>query len=1201
MFHSLFPEEIVKRRHVISAIVLLAFLLALSSIPVRAQQFYGNITGTVTDATGAVVPNANVRVTNIDTNVAIVPKTNRAGVYVASNLIVGTYRVEAEAAGFKRAVANNIALEVGATPKVDLTLAVGQANEVVEVTGQNAPLLQTEKTDLGQTLDASVLQNLPIEAGTYSSGRSPYSLLPLAAGVSQQTGCTGGGTGGGGLGSCGNEGNVRVSGSRPRTDDNVLDGVSITPIVFGGQAVQPSVEAIQEFRIEQNSMSAEYGKAGGLIVIQVSKSGTDKFHGSAYLYNRNENWDARDFFADPTLRKNPYNYNDFGGSLGGPFIKGKLFFFTDYEAIRSHGATVNHGVLVPNPLFRSGDLGTLCTGNGATFDASGKCSIPANQIYDPNSHNAIPFNNIAACAGTTCSPLSPASAAILALWPNGGTAIGVGTNVLTLNPAFTNSDNLFNPRIDWNISQADHVFGAFHGEYGSGINSNIIIGPAGQALSRGRNYATTIGWTHTISPTTLNDFRFGVSHHTGDRMTFGAGAVSPAGLGLVGVPDCLSSIPDTTGGTKCGTPGVAVNGYTSFQNGGMLYEPATALHFGDTLTKAISKHNLKAGFQADHYSIDNYQPNNVTGNFSFFGSATQSNQVGGNALADFLFGATSSTSKIQGQPALVSSRAWSYAFFVQDDIKLTPKLTLNAGLRWQYDQSFRETHHGDAFFDPCATLYTGKDANCVPHWEQFGVNAPDTTLDPSKHQFEPRVGLAWNPVGGFVVRAGYGIMHPGYVGHGRAGDGQPGPVLLWSSPFSGSNWDTATPSCPIPALADVTAPIPINGCTVSFASWAPRKQYPTYMQLWNLTLQKQFGINTTAQVAYVGSKGTHLPINYAYNICQQSPQSTAAEGTPFDFVGPVSTPYCPAAAAALNAGAGFSPGPVYFWLTINPGWWGLSSSIYHSMQAQFNHRFSHNFSMLANFTWSKLIDDSSSDWGGFWSLDALGQDFYNRKAERSVSAGDIPFRFTMAPVVQLPFGRGQKWLNSGLAADLLGGWRLSSIYTISAGTPFGITDNSYGFCNGAGVLEDRPNVIGNIASVSGSRRSVNLWFNNQALDFSGTCPGPGLVTLTGPFDTSKAFGNAPRFFSNVRAPGVNNFDFSLQKDFRIPVGEQTKLTFEASVFNLPNHPQFAEPVADPTLGYVAPTATEHAAGFGAISGTSFYSNRVIQLGLHLYF
>jgi carboxypeptidase family protein/TonB-dependent receptor-like protein len=1179
------------------ALALIAMFTFVCPQKPQAQGLFGSINGVVRDPSGAVVTGATVKITNVDTNVTTTWKTDSAGVYNASSLNPGTYKVQAEAKGFKTAIASNIVLDVNASPKVDLALPVGQASEVIEVTAANTPILQTQQTDLGQDVDSTELMNLPIEAGTYSSGRSPYSLLPLAAGVSQQTGCTGAGTGGGGLGSCGNEGNVRVSGSRPRTDDNTLDGVSITPIVFGGQSVQPSVEAIQEFRIEQNSMSAEYGKAGGLIVIQVSKSGTNSFHGSAYLYNRNENWDARDFFADPTLRKNPYTYNDFGGSIGGPIIKGKLFFFSDYEAVRTHGATVNHGVVVPNSLFRSGDLGTLCqTGFTAGIcndrDALGHV---INQIYEPG-HNGdatylIPNNNI---ANATMAP-SAASAAILALWPSGGTASGIGANVLTLNPAFNNSDNLFNPRIDFNISQSDHVFGAFHGEYGSGIGSDIIIGPAGQGLSRDRNYATTVGWTHTVTPTMLNEFRFGVSHHTGDRMTFGAGAVSPAGLGLLGVPNCLSSIPDTASGTKCGTPGVSVNGYTSFQNGGMLYEPSIALHFSDSLTKLVGKHSLKAGFQADHYSIDNYQPNDVTGNFPFNGSAT------GNAFADYLFGVPSKSSKIQGQPTFVSSRAWSYALFVQDDIKLTPKLTLNAGLRWQYDQSFHETHHGDAFFDPCAIYYSGADPSCVPHWDQFGVGGtPDTTLDPSKHQFEPRIGVSWNPMGGFVVRAGYGIMHPGFVGHGRAGDGQPGPYLLWTS-YLGGQWDTATPSCPIPTVADITGPIPINGCTASYASWAPRKQPAGYTQLWNFTVQKQFGKDTTAQIGYVGSRGVHLPINYAYNLCQQSPASTAAEPNPFNFVGPVSTPYCPAAATALNAGAGFSPGPVYYWLTINPGWWGLSSSTYHSMQAQFDHRFSHNFSMLANFTWSKLIDDSSSDWGGFWSLDALGQDFYNRRAERSVSAGDIPFRFTMAPVVQLPFGPGQKWLNNGVTSDVLGGWRLSAIYTISAGTPFGITDNSYGFCNGAGLLEDRPNVIGNVGSISGSQRSVNLWFNNQALDFSGTCPGQGLVVSTHAEDTSKAFGNAPRFFSNVRAPGVDNLDFSIQKDFKIPAGEQTKLTFEASVFNLPNHPQFAEPIGDPTLGYFPATGTQHAAGFGAISGTSFYSSRTIQLGLHLYF
>src|SRR5207249_514562 len=220
----------------------------------------------------------------------------------------------------------------------------------------------------------------------------------------------------------------------------------------------------------------------------------------------------------------------------------------------------------------------------------------------------------------------------------------------------------------------------------------------------------------------------------------------------------------------CGTPGVAVNGYADFLNSGMLYEPATTLHFSDTLSKSVGKHSLKMGGQADHYSIDNYQPNDVVGNFHFTKSAT------GNPFSDFLFGVMNKGS-VQVQPKFVSSRAWSYSFFLQDDIKLTPKLTLNAGLRWQYDQSFRELHHGDAFFDPCATLFSGKDPSCVPHWEQFGVGGtPDTTLDPSRHQFEPRIGLAWNPRGGFVVRAGYGIMHPGYVGHGRAGDGQPGPT-----------------------------------------------------------------------------------------------------------------------------------------------------------------------------------------------------------------------------------------------------------------------------------------------------------------------------------------------------------------------------------------------------------------------------------------
>jgi hypothetical protein len=1134
-------EDIVRRARITGAVAgFVLSILVLYSANILAQGLFGTISGVVTDSSGASIPGSTVRVSNVSTNVVVTLTTNSAGVYVANSLNPGAYKVEAEAKGFKTAIVTGIALEVNTNPKINLTLQVGQVTETVEVTSENAPLLQTQQSDLGQTVNQRQLEQLPTFSGT---GRNVYSLLPLAPGVSQQTGCD----------FCGNYGNLRISGSRPRNDDNVLDGSTITAPVFGGAALTPSVDSIQEFRIEQNSMSAEYGKAGGAILIAVGKSGTNTFHGSAYEYNRNQKLDARNFFEDPTQRKNPFTFDEFGGSVGGPIIRGKLFFFTDYQGIRSHGSGAAATNLVPNADFRGGDLSALCT---TGFDISGNCTTASQQIHFPGTSTAVPFNKIPS------GQISPIAQKLLAVWPTSATSGGIGTDILTLSSPGNTSVNRFNPRIDFNLSRSDHIFGALHTQRGRTLDYNLIIGPAGQRTQRSSDYATTLGWTHTLSSTLVNDFRFGYMHRIGDRTPYGAGATSPSSFGINGIPDCLSSVPDTSGGTKCGTPGVSITGFTGISNGGMLYEPASTFQFSNTVNKLLGRHSIKTGAEFRHYSIDNYQPNGVVGGFNFTGSQT------GNGFSDFLFGVMNKGS-VQVQNTFVSSRAWSYSFFVQDDYKLTPKLTLNLGLRWQYDQSFHEIHHGDAFFDP----FTIK-------WEQFGVNAPDTTFDPSLKEFGPRIGFAWNARGGLVVRGGYGIMYPGAVGHGRAGDGQPGPNLLANSTFAkGTNW-SALPTITSPDPALITAPLPVNA-NVSFSFWAPRNQYPTYAQLWNFTLERQIDSNTIAQVGYVGSHGTHLPINYAYNICQQTAATTAALPNAFAAT---TSPYCAAAAAAVVA----SGASVYCCLTVNPGWWGLSSSVYHSLQAKVDHRFSHGVSLLANFTWSKLIDDSSSDWGGFWSLDVLGQDFYNRRAERSVSAGDIPARLTLAPIVELPFGPGKRWLNGGVGSQVLGGWRVSAIYTISDGSPFGITDNSYGFCNGAGVLSDRPMMIGNPLP-SGFRQTPERWFDQSAFDFSGTCPAAGLVNLTGPFDVRKAFGNAPRYFSSLRNPGVTNFDFSLQKDFKIPAGEQTRLTFSADFFNLPNHPEFAEPNADPTVS-----------NFGQISRTAF-NNRTIQLGLHVYF
>ncbi|MBI1983296.1 MAG: TonB-dependent receptor, partial [Acidobacteria bacterium] len=766
-------------------------------------------------------------------------------------------------------------------------------------------------------------------------------------------------------------------------------------------------------------MSAEWGKSGGGVIIVVTKSGTNSFHGSAYEYLRNEKLDARNYFEDPTKAKNPLKYNEFGGTIGGPIIKNKLFFFTDYRGIRRRGSSPSVGNVVPDAAFRSGDLSALCS---AGFDAFGVCQDPDGQIYYPGTTDPVPNNDVSAQIG-------PIAQSILAIYPTSTTpGAAPGTSIVNFSRPSTRSLNSFNPRIDYNFSTSDYLFGAFHKETGSNVAYDLIVGPAGKQISRTNNYALTAGWTHTFTSNTLNDFRFGYMYRVGARAQFGQSFTSPADFGISGIPNCLASIPDTADGAKCGTPGITITGFTGLPVGSTIYEPAAVLHFSDKVTRLVGRHSFKMGADFRRYVIDNYQPNDVVGNFKFLGGQT------GNGFGDFLFGALSQ-SNVQVQNAMVSTRAWAYSFFLQDDFKVTPKLTLNLGLRYQYDESFREIHNGMAFFNPFTV-----------EWEQFGVNAPPTPFDPSKVQYGPRVGLAWNALKGFVVRAGYGIMFPGTVGHGRAGDGEPGPNLLASTPISaGTNWSNL-PSITSPDPSAIAALLPVNE-NVAWSPWAPRKRATTYVQLWNFTLEKQIGSDTVAQLAYVGSRGVHLPINYAYNICQQSPQSTLEFG--WDAT---TSPYCAPEAAELAG----------IWnLYVFPGWWGLSSSNYHSLQARLDRRFARGFSLLANFTWSKLMDDSSSDWGGFWSLDVLGQDFYNRRAEWSVSAGDVPARLTVAPIYELPFGPGKPWAQSGVASQVIGGWRVAGIYTVSGGYPFGITDNSYGYCNAAHTISNRPMMIGN--------------------------------------------------------------------------------------------------------------------------------------------
>ncbi len=1109
-------------------------IVGFSCLPVAAQGVYGVISGTVTDSSSAVLPGATVRVVNDGTQVTTIVTTNEAGVYNATNLIPGTYTVEASLSGFRTAVRKAVTLEVNANLKVDVILQLGPTSESVTVIA-DAPLLETQQTNLGQTVTQRQIEQLP-------SGRNLFSLIPLAAGVSQQAACD----------SCGNNGNLRINGDRPRNQDYILDGTTMTAPVFGGQAFNPAVDSIQEFKIETNSMSAEYGKAGGGVLIAVTKTGTNAFRGSGYLYNRNSRFNARDYFEDPSQRKNPFNQNEYGGTIGGPIVRNKLFFFSDYQGVMADGSRPVTGVTVPNAAFRSGDLSALCT---AGFDTGGACLNVSQQIRYPGSSISVPFNRIPA------AQLSPISLKFMQLWPTSQAAgANPGTNELSFSNPFDNVIRRINSRIDHQLSPSNQISAVFHRQWGRNVSyPGNLVGPEGEQIQRADDYAFSGGWNRTLGSALLNNLRLGYMHRIGHRTNAGQGFTSGADFGIQGIPPCLSSVPDTAGGSKCGTPGVSVTGFQRFATGAILYEPASTVQIADTVSTLIGRHSLKTGGEARRYALDNYQPNTVAGTFAFTGSQT------GNAFADFLFGAVNN-GDVQVQNAMVSTRAWSYALFVQDDLKLSPKLTLNLGVRWQYDQSFRELHDGLAFFNPYTAL-----------WEQFGVNAPDASFDPSPTQFAPRLGFAWNPAPSLVVRSGFAIMYPSAVGHGRAGDGQPGPNLLARTNIAaGANW-SSLPRITNPDPAAITAPIPVDG-RVSFSSWAPRQQTPPLFQLWNLTLEKQLDATTVAQIAYVGSRGRHLPINYAYNICQQTPETTARFGW-----NATTSPFCPSAAAkVLAAGGSLSD------LVVTPGYWGLSSSDYHSVQAKFERRFTRGLSILANFTWSRLRDDSSSDWGGFWSLDVLGQDFYNRGAERSVSAGDIPRRLTIVPIVELPFGPDRRWLNEGLAGRVLADWRVSAIYTLASGSPFGITDNSYGYCSPAHTLSNRPMMIGNPLP-SGFDQTIAHWLDTSAFDFSGTCPAAGLAAPTGPSDPNKAFGNAPRYFSNIRNPGLNNLDFSVQRDLKLAVGSQTRLQLRADFYNFLNRAQFAEPISDPSNP-----------AFGRITRTAL-SSRTLQLGVHLYF
>lgn len=1111
----------------------LAVLLLLPSSYVMGQNIYGRIVGTVTDQSGAVVPGVTVTVVNSATGESRVYVTDDVGNYVANNLLPSEYWVEAELAGFKKVIRKGITVVVDRTVRVDLVLELGQPTELIEVRA-DASMLTTEQSSLGHVVAKRELEELPM-AG--AGGRNYLSLMLLAPGITSQPG----------------EGyalnNMRINGGRPRADDYLLDGTSIQQIVFGGPAIQPPVEAIQEFKVEINNYPAEYGRISGGIVTAVTRSGSNEFHGVAYEFLRNDALDARNFFLPETSKKNFVRQNEFGFAIGGPIIKDKLFFFGDYQAFRRSNGVFFKDVQVPSLSFKQGDFSSLLGApigtdpcgrpvlRGAIYDPStqrvasaGDPTCPSGSggkaIRDPFKNNIIPKNRFSSAAGK-----------FMALWPDPNTGV---TNYSTL-AANRNDVNRFDARVDFNPSRNDQFFFVYHLQDSDSLNANPFFGTGDDGIADTPT-ALTAAWNHSFASNMINEFRFGLTRRSPGRRPAGFGKLGAVDFGVNAFNEC-TVIKQSNG--KCGIPQVGVLGFRGLGSGGTLFEPARILQFSDSVSKVIGRHNLKLGTDIRHFQIQNYQPNRINGTYSFRAPQTESPGFRGKtgaAFASFLLG-LADTAGGQVQFDWLQTSTMTYSFYIQDDWKVRPGFTLNLGLRYQYDQPWVEKNNMAATVD-----------RFTMEWQLYGVNAPRTAFDRDLNNFGPRLGFTWNPFASFVVRGGYAMMYPGNTTQGRGGDHNEGPFLKIPTSWRNVQLDNLPPYNKSIANRDAV----LASAKAWFVS-SNRKQRQAYIQQWNLTVENEMSKNALVSVSYAGSKGTKLHGNFWYNIYQRSKEEVIKNG--WDGLYSSDGPLGP-------KGNGSSVWYLY------PNFDSYSSSIYHSAQIKVEKRFSDGLSFLGSYTMSKLIDDASSDWGGFGGLDALGQDYLNRQADRALSAGDVPQRFVFSYIYEVP-----RPIKEGPGAQILGGWKMSGITTLQSGLPFGVYDSCWGYCNAARAIQTRPFKVGSVHLPS-SERTLNRFINVGAYDFSNAKN----------FDAKRPFGDAPRFDSQARGPGFVNFDFALIKSVGVPwLGESGAFDFRAEFFNLFNTPQFAMPVTD-----------FWSSNFARVLSTA-RDNRQIQFGLKLKF
>lgn len=1121
------------------------------------QTATGSIVGAVLDPAGKAVPDAQVTALNKATGQKVSATTNDLGYYSFPVLQPASYQIAVHAAGFKEFTQEHVELNVATTLTVNINLELGMTTQSVNVIGR-PELLQSQTSSLGTVVNNKSIVDLPL------NGRNAYGFASLVPGVIAPRGFSQ---------TAFDEYNdqfISINGSRPNENLFLLDGGMNSEPAFTGPGYFPSVDLVQEYKVQTNNFSAEFSHTGGGIINVVTKSGTNQIHGSAYEFFRTTGLSANDFFSNRAgLPRANFKFNQFGVTLGGPIRRNKTFFFFGYEGLRwiQSGSAVG---TLPTAAQRNGDFFT-------TYNDQGQV-IP---IYDPFSTKPDPNNpgqfvrtqfagNV--IPSTEINPVAQQLLSYLPLPNQPGTPV-TGTNNYTSNYSSPIDENSFSLRVDNDLTNTQRLFARYSindtsqtrpNLYGSSSPKFLISNPtAGNDFLRQQQ--ATADYTNTLGSNMVLDLNSSYIRYFISRRIPGFD-VNPT---VVGLPSYFNDLAKTY--PPC-FPSVGISGLgltLSLGNigGGLmgagcytLGDVYPDLHEYGNLTMIHGRNTFKVGgnFGIEWLSTPRYEPAGPS--FGFGPNFTQgpnpiSSTGSGIGLASFLVGTGGGSTSSGGPNQYLSSKYFGSYFL--DDLRATSRLTLNLGIRYDYNAPWVERHN--RFTDWTSTAQSPLQVpgfrTLVGGLEYPGVKGlPRSEFNPFRKEIAPRFGLAFRTSQRTTLRGGFGIFFAPLGGAGFNGYSVPNTGFLASTNWVGT-LDGVTP------LNTLSNPFPQGfvlptGSSLGFATQLgqsvvgmQRDRPVSYSEQWNLDEQVMLGKEFLLSVAYAGSRGVHL---YGDFNPDQLPDAYLSMGTALNAQvanpfyreitsGPLSNP-------TVAQSQLLRPFPQYSGVILgNSSFFGSSS--YHALEVRMERQFANGFSLLASYTWSKLMDNLPASETGFpgGSFGGTGiQDWNNLRSEWAVASFDTPQYFALSGIYDLPFGHGRRFFNHNEVANyLIGGWQLNDITSVISGTPQEVFTASNTLFNYGG--SQRANWNGKNPSLGGSITSrLNEYFNVN--DFSQPAP--------------FTYGNSPRMLSELRAPSSFSMDMSLIK--KIPIWERLTGEFRVEAFNIFNHPVFGPP--DTTLG-----------------------------------